>query len=89
MLSLPILGLTIFPTLGNFCIMKLIDYMTSNSIAPEDMAELIGEVSASGVRKWMSGDRVPRPEQMRKISRVTSGLVQPNDFVLDAREAAE
>lgn len=78
-----------FPTLGKFGVMKLIEYMANHSIAPEDMAELIGDVSASGVRKWMSGDRVPRPEQMRRISRVTNGLVQPNDFVLDVREAAE
>ncbi|MBO9099980.1 MULTISPECIES: helix-turn-helix domain-containing protein [unclassified Rhizobium] len=62
--------------------MKLAQYMSDNSIAPEGFAEIVGSVSASGVRKWMYGERTPRVEQLRKIAEVTNGAVCPNDFIL-------
>lgn len=62
--------------------MKLTQYMNEKSITPERLAELVGNVSASGVRKWMYDERVPRPEQMRRIAEVTKGQVKPNDFIL-------
>ncbi|RCL01034.1 MAG: hypothetical protein JSC189_000920 [Candidatus Tokpelaia sp. JSC189] len=62
--------------------MKLTDYMTINNISTKDMATLIGGMSASGVKKWLYGERTPRPDQMRRIAEVTKGMVLPNDFVL-------
>jgi hypothetical protein len=62
--------------------MKLASFMTENSLGPADMAARVGDASASGVLKWMRGERTPRPEQMRRIFEVTEGAVSPNDFVL-------
>ncbi len=36
--------------------------------------------SASGVRKWRFGERVPRPSRMKILNRITGGKVTPNDF---------
>ena len=67
--------------------MKLEQYLTTHNKTPEQFAADMNGMSASGVKKWLAGERVPRPEQMRKIATVTGGLVQPNDFIL--LEAAE
>lgn len=67
--------------------MKLAAYMTAHRITPETMAAQIGGVSVSGLVKWMRDERVPRPDQQRRIFDVTSGEVSPNDFVLAAAPA--
>lgn len=69
--------------------MKLIDYMAEHSLTTEAMAAKIGDASASGVTKWMRGERLPRVEQLRRIFEVTGGAVTPNDFVLsETKETA-
>lgn len=68
--------------------MKLAQYLTDKNISPEQFAADMGGLSVSGIRKWMYGERVPRPDQMRKIAELTGGLVEPNDFILTP-EAAE
>jgi hypothetical protein len=68
--------------------MKLAQYMTDKKITPEALAEKVKNVSASGVRKWMYGERTPRPDQMRRIAEVTNGKVKPNDFILDSERGA-
>lgn len=77
------------PIVGNMASMKLTQYLTENNISPEQFAATMDGMSISGVRKWMYGERVPRPDQMRKISEVTDGAVQPNDFILAAGIEAE
>tara|TARA_R100000365_G_C2748614_1_gene80774 strand:- start:16233 stop:16436 length:204 start_codon:yes stop_codon:yes gene_type:complete len=67
--------------------MLLTNYLSTNGISDEAFAALVG-VTSHGVRKWRYGERVPRPDQMRKISEVTAGKVQPNDFILEAGNAA-
>lgn len=64
--------------------MKLLQYLEQTQTTIPDLAEKIGDVTVSGVRKWLNGERVPRPDQMRKIYEVTNGLVSPNDFYLEA-----
>ena len=61
--------------------MKLTQYLEAKNLSPEQFARIAG-FSESGVKKWIYAERVPRPEQMRRISEVTEGSVQPNDFVL-------
>lgn len=73
--------------MGKFSAMKLAQYIADNNISLERFASEMGGLSVSGVRKWMNGDRTPRPDQMRKIAEMTGGVVQPNDFILI--EAAE
>lgn len=62
--------------------MTLSDFMATQNIRPAEMAALIGDVSASGVIKWARGERIPRPDQQRRIFDATDGKVTPNDFVL-------
>lgn len=79
----PHFGVEVVPDLGMMPRMKLAPYMTAKKISPEEMAALVGEASASGVIKWMREERVPRPEQQRKIFDITGGVVTPNDFILE------
>ncbi|MGL4196658.1 MAG: helix-turn-helix domain-containing protein [Allorhizobium sp.] len=74
--------------MGSFDFMKLGTYIKTEGKTAEDMAQAIGDVSVSGLRKWIAGERVPRPDQMRRIVEVTGGKVLPNDFY-DIPEAAE
>ena len=39
-----------------------------------------GKSPASTVLKWCKGTRIPRPENMRAIYRLTKGQVQAKDF---------
>lgn len=67
--------------------MTLREYIKQNSLTPDAMAKLLG-CSEGAVRKWCSGERTPRPDQMRTISEVTAGAVLPNDFFVSSPEAA-
>ena len=62
--------------------MKLSVYLTTKEITVADFAAAVGDVSASGVRKWVYEERVPRPDQLRRIAEITGGEVTPNDFIL-------
>lgn len=62
------------------CVMRLQTYLKDNSITAEKFAEMLG-TSASGVRKWVYGDRKPRPDMILKIQEVTAGAVTFNDLV--------
>jgi hypothetical protein len=67
--------------------MKLAQYLTEKNITPGEFGTLVGGVSESGVRKWVYGERTPRPKQMQLITEVTGGLVDPKDFFVS--EAAQ
>jgi hypothetical protein len=69
--------------------MKLAAYMIDKNLTPAEMAGLVGDVSSSGVRKWIYHERVPRPEQLRRIADVTQGAVTPNDFILRPAEVSQ
>ena len=60
--------------------MKLSDYMQRHDISPDAFADLLGDVSASGVRKWANEERIPRKDQIERIAHITRGEVMPNDF---------
>lgn len=62
--------------------MKLAAYMELKGVKPGELAQKMGNASASGVIKWMREERVPRPDQQRRIFEVTDGAVTPNDFIL-------
>lgn len=67
--------------------MKLIDYMKLHGKTDQDIAAAVGK-TPSGVRKWMYGERIPRPDQMRKITEITGGEVTANDFFDEPQKAA-
>lgn len=60
--------------------MTLKEYITSKELSPEQMAEKL-DCSPGAVRKWLSHERTPRPDQMRRITLATGGKVTPNDFI--------
>ena len=63
--------------------MTLSDYMKANRLSRAEMAEKLA-VTPEAVRKWMAGERVPRPEIMARIFRVTGRKVTPSDFMCEA-----
>ena len=60
--------------------MNLSSYMKMHNLDDDALAARIGDCSASAVRKWKYGHRVPRPDQMARIIAATAGEVTPNDF---------
>lgn len=54
--------------------------MTENSLTAQGLADRLGSTSVRTVQKWMSGERRPRGEQIRKIAEITGGQVTFNDF---------
>ena len=86
-LRAPQYGVAILPILGMLFCMKLAAYMSVHNLSDDEMASRIGDVSVSGLRKWLRDERTPRPDQMRRIDEVTAGAVTPNDFILERVEA--
>lgn len=39
------------------------------------------DVSIFAVRKWLRGERIPRPAIQRKIKKITRGDVTPSDWI--------
>ena len=60
--------------------MKLSAYMKESGIDDDAMAASIGDCSAGAVRKWKYGERIPRPDHLRRITEATKGAVTANDF---------
>lgn len=65
--------------------MRLATFMASKSLDDEGMAAILG-CTAHAVRKWASGERVPRPEMIARIEKVTGKLVTANDHQEQALE---
>lgn len=59
--------------------MTLSEYMRNSQLDDEAMASLLG-CSAGAVKKWRYGERVPRPDQLKRIAEVTGHQVTANDF---------
>jgi transcriptional regulator with XRE-family HTH domain len=57
--------------------MKLRTYREENGLTLAQMADKVG-VSEVSMSRYERGDRMPRPEVMRKIGEVTGGAVRPN-----------
>jgi DNA-binding transcriptional regulator YdaS (Cro superfamily) len=64
--------------------MKLHQYIKENCLTQESFGVLVGR-SKWAVRKWMYGQRMPRPAEMVAIREATRGQVTPDDF-FDSRE---
>lgn len=68
--------------------MKLIDWMKTEGIDDQQLAERLSALSsdpekttsASAVKKWKYGERVPRADEMKGIHALSHGAVAPNDF---------
>ena len=83
------MGLTkafLFPTMGR---MRLESYMNEHDLGDAAMAAQIGGCSASAVRKWRYGHRIPRAPVIIRIRQITGGLVTADDFIFPALQGAE
>lgn len=60
--------------------MTLSGYMKLRKLTDIAMAEIL-RCSVSATQKYRYGVRIPRPEMMRRIQKVTDGAVTPNDFL--------
>ena len=59
--------------------MTLQDYLDEQGLTHKAFAERICVTTAS-VWRYATGNRMPRPNIMRKIVAATDGAVQPQDF---------
>jgi len=59
--------------------MQLQAYLASKGLSEKQFADQIG-ASESGVVKWVRRERIPRPEKIREIARITEGAVTAADF---------
>lgn len=59
--------------------MKIEEYLKRCQITQAMLASRVG-VSVQAVSLFCLGERIPRPETMRKIYVATNGAVTPNDF---------
>ena len=60
--------------------MKLSEFMAGQKIGDAEFARLIGVGSRMAVLRYRRGERIPRPDVMRRIVEVTQGQVGPADF---------
>jgi DNA-binding transcriptional regulator YdaS (Cro superfamily) len=60
--------------------MTLAEWLAVNHVSHDDFAARIG-AKRSSVTRYVSGERMPRPEKLAAIARETGGLVTANDFV--------
>ena len=61
--------------------MILKTYLKQNNITVAKFSRDL-DVTPQAVFYWMSGDRMPDKESMKKIVEQTNGEVMPNDFYL-------
>ena len=59
--------------------MKLRTHLEATHTPVPEFAKRIG-VSVAALHRYLTGQRLPRPDVMEKIVRETQGSVQPNDF---------
>jgi DNA-binding transcriptional regulator YdaS (Cro superfamily) len=59
--------------------MRLSDWLDETSTTQGKLAREI-HCTQTTISRYLSGARVPRPEQMLAIYRATGGRVAPNDF---------
>lgn len=64
--------------------MTLKEWLTRKNVSISEFQKRIGVNSYSTVRRYVLGERVPRPAIMRKIIAETGGKVTANDFVRSA-----
>jgi hypothetical protein len=61
--------------------MKLADFMHMHSITPQQLRTMLGVKSRSSVLRYISGERLPAPNIMDRISELSGGAVTPEDFL--------
>jgi len=65
--------------------MQFSDYLKEKNITQEQASKEL-EVAQGQISLWVNGERIPRPENMKKITEWSNGSVQPNDFYFNQEE---
>lgn len=65
--------------------MQFSEYLKENNITQSQAASELC-VAQGIISMWVNGERLPRPENMKKITEWSGGKVQPNDFYLTIEE---
>jgi len=65
--------------------MNLRTYLDEHDVSIAHFSGQI-EVSVAALHRYLSGERIPRPEVLERISLVTEGKVKPNDFYAFSQE---
>lgn len=68
--------------------MTLSDYIAAHRMTQDEFAELIG-VTQPSVGRWIAGERMPRPDTLRRIAELTAGAVTANDFMAPPSDGAQ
>ncbi len=61
--------------------MRLLDWMKKTDTDILEAAKAF-DVSIYAVKKWLKGERIPRPKMQSKIKKVTKGAVSGDDWML-------
>ena len=61
--------------------MKLADYLYENSMTPGQLRRMLGVKNRSTIHRYLLGERVPNPETMLKIAKLTRHQVGLADFL--------
>ena len=61
--------------------MKLADFMHEHDLSPRQMRWILGVKSRSTILRYLSGERMPSPQLMKRIHQVTDGRVTLADFL--------
>lgn len=64
--------------------MQFSDYLKEKNITQEQASKEL-EVAQGQISLWVNGERIPRPENMKKITEWSKGSVQPNDFYFEKK----
>ncbi len=68
--------------------MKLRDFMMAREMSEAQFGRLLG-IGQATINRYARGERIPRPEVMRRIVEVTDGMVGPADFYDLPRNGSE
>ena len=68
--------------------MQFSQYLKEKNITQKQASEELGIVQAL-ISMWVNGERIPRPENMKKITEWSKGSVQPNDFYFNQEEESK
>lgn len=60
--------------------MMIREWRLKRGLSFRAVAELVGVANGTVVRRWETGDCIPRRDEMRRIFVATAGKVTPNDF---------
>jgi len=60
--------------------MKLIDWMNKTDIDVFEAARAF-DVSIYAIKKWLRGERTPRPKMQARIKKVTKGAISGDDWM--------